>query len=86
MYKYVKMRNICACTYSRKTANINICTHKSTRTFLGWVIGFHLIIPIGGTTDTESGGLALHVITVTGGGDGVQTIGIRLAILLVDTC
>jgi len=52
---------------------------------LGGVIGLELGAPVGGTTDTEGSGLSGHIITVTGGGDGVKTDGVGLSVLLTDT-
>ena len=49
---------------------------------LGWVVSLELGVPVGGTTDTEGSSLSGHVITVTGGGDGVKTDGVGLSILL----
>jgi len=41
--------------------------------------------PVGGATDAEGAGLAGHVVSVAGGGDGVETDGVGLAILLAVT-
>jgi hypothetical protein len=51
-------------------------------TLLGWVVSLHLIVPVGGTTDTEGSSLSGHVISVTGRGDGVKTDRVWLAVLL----
>jgi hypothetical protein len=52
---------------------------------LGWIVGLELRAPVGGTTDTEGSSLSGHIITVTGGGDGVKADSVRFAILLTDT-
>jgi len=51
-------------------------------TLLGGVLGLKFRAPVGGTTNAEGSGLTGHVITVTGGGDGVKTNGVGLAVLL----
>ena len=52
---------------------------------LGGVLGLKLGTPVGGTTDAEGSSASGHIITVTGGGDGVKTDGVGLSILLTGT-
>ena len=49
---------------------------------LGRIVGLEFGAPVRGATDAETAGLARHIIAVTRGGDGVQTDGVGLAVLL----
>ena len=49
---------------------------------LGRVVRLELGAPVGGTANAEGSGLAGHVVSVTGGRDGIQTNGVGLAVLL----
>merc|ERR1719487_3117154 len=47
------------------------------------IVSLQFWAPVGGTADTQGGGLAGHVITIAGGGNGVQANVVWLAVLWV---
>ena len=49
---------------------------------LGGIVGLELGAPVRGATDAERSGLAGHVISVPRGGDGVESDGVGLSVLL----
>mmetsp|Transcript_8162 Transcript_8162/g.18080 ORF Transcript_8162/g.18080 Transcript_8162/m.18080 type:complete len:391 (-) Transcript_8162:65-1237(-) len=52
---------------------------------LGWVVGLEFWAPVGGTTNAKGSGLSGHVVSVTGGGDGVKTNRVGLSVLFSGT-
>ena len=61
---------------------VGITQEVGADSLLGGIVGLELGAPVGGTTDAEGSGLTGHIITVTGGGDGVKTDSVGLSILL----
>lgn len=53
-------------------------------TLLGRVLSLELRAPVDSAANTEGSSGALHVITVTGGGDRVETVSVWLSVLRVD--
>jgi len=58
---------------------LGVAQEVGADSLLGGIVGLEFGAPVGGTTDTEGSGLSGHVITVTGGGDGVKTDGVGLS-------
>ncbi len=52
---------------------------------LGGIVCLELRAPVSGTTNTKGSGLSGHIISVTGGGDGVKTDRVGLSVLLTGT-
>mmetsp|Transcript_29813 Transcript_29813/g.30243 ORF Transcript_29813/g.30243 Transcript_29813/m.30243 type:complete len:301 (-) Transcript_29813:258-1160(-) len=64
---------------------LSITQEVRADSLLCWVLGLQLGAPVSSTTDTESCGGSLHVIAISGGGNGVETVGVWLTILRVDS-
>ena len=67
------------------STGLSVAKEVGADTLLGRIVGLELRAPVGGTTHTERTSLSRHVITITGGGDRVQTDGVGLTVLLTDT-
>mmetsp|Transcript_17539 Transcript_17539/g.31714 ORF Transcript_17539/g.31714 Transcript_17539/m.31714 type:complete len:344 (-) Transcript_17539:96-1127(-) len=61
---------------------IGIAQKVGADSLLGGIVRLHLLVPVGGATDAEGSGGSGHVVSVAGGGDGVEADGVGLSVLL----
>jgi hypothetical protein len=64
---------------------LGVAKEVGADTLLGWVVSLELRAPVGSTTDTQGSSLSGHVITISGGGNGIKTDRVWLSILFTDT-
>jgi hypothetical protein len=62
-----------------------VAKEVGANTLLSRILSLEFGAPVGGTTNAKTASLSGHIITITGGGDGVKTDGMGLAILLTNT-
>ena len=65
-------------------SGLGVAEEVGTDSLLGGIVGLELGAPVGGATYAEGSRLAGHVVSVSGGGDGVEAYGVGLSVLFAN--